>query len=128
MATSPTRTERAEPRMDPDLDPETGATLTGDRSGFTRTTAPRRNPIVWLVLLMVLAAGAVFFYLWRQNPLPPALAPQATQPAAAQAAPAIRHPIEDAQSASAPTAPARHAPRRAISSNRRRAPCRYRRR
>jgi len=103
MATSPTRrTERAEPRMDPDLDPETGATLTGDRSDFSRTPAPRRSPIVWLVLLMVLAAGAVFFYLWRQNPSqPPALAPQATLPAAAEAAPAILHPIEDAQSASA---------------------------
>lgn len=108
MATSPTRrTERAEPRIDPDLDPETGATSTsGDGSDFIRTPAPRRSPIVWLVLLMVLAAGAVFFYLWRQNASqPPALAtPPATQPAAAEAAPAIRHPIEDAQSASAPNA------------------------
>ena len=103
MATSPTHTERAEPRIDPDLDPETSATLTGDRNDFART--PRRKPIVWLVLLMVLAAGAVFFYLWRQNaPQPPALAPPTAQAPAAEAAPAIRHPIEDAQNASAPNA------------------------
>jgi hypothetical protein len=105
MATSPTsRTERAEPRIDPDLDPETGATLTsGDRGDSIRTPAPRRSPIVWLVLLMVLAAGAVFFYLWRQDTSQqPALAPPSTQPpAAAEAAPTIRHPIEDAQGAAA---------------------------
>src|SRR5512141_1080034 len=86
---------RAEPRIDPDLDPETGATLPGDRSDFTRTPAPRRNPIVWLVLLMVLAAGAVFFYLWRQNAsqAPALTRPTAQAPAAAETAPAIRHPI-----------------------------------
>lgn len=106
MATSPThRTERAEPRIDPELDPETGATLPGDRSDCYRTPAPRRNPLVWLVLLTVLAAGAVFFYLWRQNaPQAPALAPPPAQAPAPEAAPAIRHPIEDAQSASAPNA------------------------
>ena len=103
MATSPTsRSERAEPRIDPDLDPETGATLTsGDRGDSIRTPAPRRSPIVWLVLLMVLAAGAVFFYLWRQDTSQqPALAPPSTQPPA-EAAPTIRHPIEDAQGAAA---------------------------
>ena len=117
MATSPTsRTERAEPRINPDLDPdpETGATSTsGDRSDFIRTPAPRKSPIFWLVLLMVLVAGAVFFYLWRQNASqPPALAtPAATQPpAAAEAAPAIRHPIEDAQSAAAPNTEAKPLP------------------
>ena len=108
MATSPTsRTERAEPRINPDLDPETGATLTsGDRGDSIRTPPPRRSPIVWLVLLMVLAAGAVFFYLWRQDTSQqPALAPPpATKPpVAAEAAPAIRHPIEDAQGAAANT-------------------------
>ena len=108
MATSPTsRSERAEPRIDPDLDPETGATLaSGDRGDSIRTPAPRRSPIVWLVLLMVLAAGAVFFYLWRQDTSQqPALAlapPPATQPpVAAEATPTIRHPIEDAQGAAA---------------------------
>ena len=33
----PSHTERAEPRIDPDLDPETGATLAEDRSDFART-------------------------------------------------------------------------------------------
>jgi Protein of unknown function (DUF3014) len=94
------RTDRAEPRIDPAVDPETDATLaSGERSDFLRPAAPRKGPIVWLVLLMVLAASAVFFYLWRQNASQqPALATPAIQPpAAAEATPAIRHPIEDAQ-------------------------------
>jgi len=99
-------TERAEPRIDPDLDPGTGGPLPSEkRSDFIRTPAPRKSLIVWLVLLMVLAAGAVFFYLWRQNASqPPALAtPPPTRPQPApEAAPAIRHPIEDAPSAAAP--------------------------
>ena len=107
MSTSPTsRTDRAEPRIDPDFDPEADATLpSGERSDSLRTTAPRKGPIVWLVLLMVLAASAVFFYLWRQNasqqpaPATPAIQP----PVAAEAAPAIRHPIENAQGAAANT-------------------------
>jgi Protein of unknown function (DUF3014) len=106
MATPPT--ERTEPRIDPDLDPETGATLPSEEhSDFIRTPAPRKIPIVWLVLLMVLAASAVFFYLWRQNASQqPALAtPPVTQPQpAAEAAPVIRHPIEDAKSAATPNA------------------------
>ena len=104
MSTSPTsRTDRAEPRIDPDFDPETDATLPpGDRSDSVRTTAPRKGPIVWLVLLTVLAASAVFFYLWRQNTSqqPP---PAAQPPVAAVSEPAIRHPIEDAQGAAATT-------------------------
>jgi len=104
MSTSPTsRTDRAEPRIDPDFDLETDATLPpGDRSDSVRTTAPRKGPIVWLVLLMALAASAVFFYLWRQNTSqqPPA-APATQPPVAAAAEPAIRHPIEDAQGAAA---------------------------
>ena len=107
MSTSPTsHTDRAEPRIDPDFDPETDATLpSGERSDSLRRTAPWKGPIVWLVLLMALAAGAVFFYLWRQNPSPqPAPAAPAIQPpAAAEAAPAIRHPIENAQGAAAST-------------------------
>jgi hypothetical protein len=107
MSTSPTsRTDRAEPRIDPDFDPEADATLpSGERSDSLRTTAPRKGPIVWLVLLMVLAASAVFFYLWRQNaPQQPAPATPAIQPpVAAEAAPAIRHPIENAQGAAANT-------------------------
>ena len=105
MATSPT--DRAEPRIEADFDPEADATLPpGERSNSLRTPAPRKGPIVWLVLLMVLTASAVFFYLWRQDTSQlPALAPApATQPpVAAEAAPTIRHPIEDAQSAAANT-------------------------
>jgi hypothetical protein len=100
MATPPT--DRAEPRIEADFDPEADATLpTGDS---LRTPAPRKGPIVWLVLLMVLAASAVFFYLWRQDTSQqPALAPPSTHqpPAAAEAAPTIRHPIEDALGAAA---------------------------
>jgi hypothetical protein len=106
MATSPTdRTDRAEPRIEADFDPEAGATLpSGERSNSLRTSASRKGPIVWLVLLMVLTASAVFFYLWRQDTSQqqPALAPPSTQPpVAAEAAPTIRHPIEDAQGAAA---------------------------
>jgi hypothetical protein len=107
MSTSPTnRTDRAEPRIDPDFDPEADATLpSGEHSDSLRTTAPRKGPIVWLLLLMVLAASAVFFYLWRQNaPQQPVPATPAVQPpVAAEAAPAIRHPIENAQGAAANT-------------------------
>ena len=101
MATSPT--DRAEPRIEADFDPEADATLpSGERSNPLRTPAPRKGPIVWLVLLMVLTASAVFFYLWRQDTSQPTLAPPPTQPpAAVEAAPAIRHPIEDAQGAAA---------------------------
>jgi len=108
MATSPTdRTDRAEPRIEADFDPEAGATLPpGERSNSVRTPASRKGPIVWLVLLMVLTASAVFFYLWRQDTSQqqPALAPPSTRPpATAEAAPTIRHPIEDAQGAAANT-------------------------
>src|SRR5438105_5257356 len=106
MSTSPTsRADRAEPRIDPDFDLETDAILPpGDRSDSVRTTASRKGPIVWLVLLMAFAASAVFFYLWRQNTSqqPPA-APATQPPVAAVAEPAIRHPIEDAQGAAAST-------------------------
>ena len=107
MSTSPTsRTDRAEPRIDPDFDPEADATLpSGEGSDSLRTPAPWKGPIVWLVLLMVLAASAVFFYLWRQNasqqPVP--TTPATQPPVAAEAEPAIRHPIEDAQGAAANT-------------------------
>jgi len=97
------RDERAEPRIDADLDPEIAASPSGQRD--IGRTAPRKSPIVGLVLLLLLAAGAVFYYLWRQNasPQPALVAPPAIQPpAAAEAAPAIRHPIEDAQNAAPP--------------------------
>jgi hypothetical protein len=106
MATSPTdRTDRAEPRIEADFDPEAGATLpSGEHSNSLRTPASRKGPIVWLVLLMALAASAVFFYLWRQDTSQqPALAPATQPPVAAEAAPTIRHPIEDAQGAAAST-------------------------
>ena len=109
MASSPTtRTDRAEPRIDPDFDPETaGTTLpSGEHSDFPRTAAPRKGRTVWLMLLIVLAAGAVFFYLWRQNASQQSApaTPAAQTPVAAEAAPAIRHPIEDAQGAAAANA------------------------
>jgi len=97
------RNERAEPRIDADLDPEIAASPSGQRD--IDRTAPRKSPIVGLVLLLLLAAGAVFYYLWRHNGSPQAalVAPPAIQPpAAAEAAPAIRHPIEDAQNAAPP--------------------------
>jgi hypothetical protein len=107
MATSPTdRTDRAEPRIEADFDPEAGATLpSGERSNSLRTPASRKGPIVWLVLLMVLAASVIFFYLRRQDiSQQPALTPPSTQPpVAAEAAPTIRHPIEDALGAAANT-------------------------
>ena len=109
MASSPTSgADRAEPRIDPAFDPDTaGATLpSGEQSDFPRTAASRKRPVIWLALLMVLAASAVFFYLWRQNASqPPAPATPAVQaPVPAEAAPAIRHPIEDAQGAAAANA------------------------
>ena len=114
MAISPPRrSERAEPRIDPDVDPETGAAWSSEeRADFVRTPARRKNPIAWLLLLMVLVAGAVFYYVWRQNTSQPApVPPAATQaPVAAEAAPAIRHPIEDAQSAAAANAEAKPLP------------------
>jgi hypothetical protein len=107
MSTSSTsHTDRAEPRIDPDFDPEADATLpSGERSDSLRTTASSKGPIVWLVLLMALTASAVFFYLWRQNaPQQPAPAtPAIKPPVAAEAAPAIRHPIENVQGAAANT-------------------------
>src|ERR1700722_13175031 len=107
MSTSSTsHTDRAEPRIDPDFDPEVDPTLpSGERSDSLRRTAPWKGPIVWLVLLMALAASAVFFYPWRQNPPPPPApaAPAIQPPVAAEAAPAIRHPIENAQGAAANT-------------------------
>jgi hypothetical protein len=103
MATPPTK--RAEPRIDPDLDPDSiDALPSGDRRDLVRT--PRqRSPIVGLLLLMLLAAGAVFFYLWRQNTSQQAVpaTPSATPtPSAADSAPAIRHPIGDAEVAAPP--------------------------
>jgi hypothetical protein len=108
MSTSSTsHTDRAEPRIDPDFDPEADGTLpSGERSDSLRRTAPWKGPIVWLVLLMALAASAVFFYLWRQNTSQqpaPATTPATQPPVAAVAEPAIRHPIEDAQGAAATT-------------------------
>ena len=103
MTISPdTRRERAEPRIGPDLDPETSAAWSSDkRADSMRAPAPRRNPVVWLLLLMLVAAGAVFYYIWRQSaPLPVAVAPPAPKAnAAPEAAPAIRYPIENAQHA-----------------------------
>jgi hypothetical protein len=117
MAISPkSPSERAEPRLDPDLDPETGAGSgwpSEERTDVVRIPPPRKSPIAWLVLLMVLAAGAVFYYLWRQNgpqqvaPAPPP-APQASAPT--EAAPAIRYPIEDAQRAVGANAEAKPLP------------------
>ena len=103
MATPPPK--RTEPRIDPDLDPASVAeSPSGQRQAFT-PPPPRKSPIVALLLLTLLAAGAVFFYLWRQNASrePVIAAPPLTQPpVVADTAPAILHPIEDAQSAAPP--------------------------
>jgi hypothetical protein len=97
--------ERAEPRIDADLDPETGTALRSeDRRDLVRARAPHKSSIVLLLLLMLLAAGVAFFYLWRQNASKQSavMPPPVIQPApAAEVAPAIHHPIEDAQNAAA---------------------------
>lgn len=107
MAVSPqTRSERAEPRIDPDPDLPAGtAWSSAERPDSIRTPAPRRNPIAWLVLLMVIVAGAVFYYLWRQDTAQPVMTapPAAPQSTPADAAPVIRHPIADAQGAAGAT-------------------------
>jgi Protein of unknown function (DUF3014) len=106
MATPPIK--RTEPRIDPDLEPEIGAASpSGERQDLMRAPAPRRSPVVGLLVLMLVAAGAVFFYLWRQNTSQPAVvaAPPLTQaPVAADAAPEIRHPIDEAHGAMPPNA------------------------
>jgi Protein of unknown function (DUF3014) len=112
MATPPDK--RAEPRIDPEFDPETGVALpSGERPGFVRTPAARKSPIAALLLLMLLVAGGVFFYLWRQGTSQKAVlvTPAATPPpAVADATPPIRHPIEEAQSAAPPDAEAKPLP------------------
>jgi hypothetical protein len=99
--------ERTEPRIDPDLDPDAGAAWAPeDRTAVVPAPRSRRNPIVWFLLLMVLAAGAVFFYLWRQTASQPVSTPPVATapPVVTEAPPAIRHPIENAQSAAGPNA------------------------
>ena len=97
--------DRTEPRIDAQIDPGTEETLPpGGGRDFVRSS-PRKSPIVLLVLLMILAAGAVFFYLWRQNTsqqMSRVTPPPAATAAVAEVAPAIHHPIDDAQSASRP--------------------------
>jgi Protein of unknown function (DUF3014) len=106
MATPPIK--RTEPRIDPGLEPEIdAASPSGERRDLIRAPAPRRSPVVGLLVLMLVAAGAVFFYLWQQNASqqPVVAAPPLAQPpVAADAASAIRHPIEDAQSTALPNA------------------------
>jgi Protein of unknown function (DUF3014) len=99
--TSP-RSQRTEPRIDASLDPDPVAAPTA-REPFadSREPAARRGPLIGLLLFMLLVAGTVFFYLWRPSaPRPdivvtPALTPP---PVAADTTPAIRHPIDSAQS------------------------------
>ena len=107
------RADRAEPGIASGLDDEAGVEeSSGASMGSVGTPAARKSPIVLLVLLMLLAAGAVFYYLWRQDSkVQTASAPSpATQPPAAEVAPAIRHPIEDAQSAAPPGADSKPLP------------------
>ena len=97
--------ERAEPRIDAQIDPGMEETLPPADGRDLVRSSPRKSPIVLLVLLMILAAGAVFFYLWRQNASQQSslvTPPPAEVSAAVEVAPAIRHPIGDAQSASRP--------------------------
>ncbi len=101
------RVDRAEPMIASGLDDETDLEeSSGAKTASARTPSARKIPIVFLVLLMMAAAGAVFYYLWRQdtNVQPTSAPTPAIQPPAAEAAPAIRHPIEDAQGAAPPGA------------------------
>jgi Protein of unknown function (DUF3014) len=107
MANPPVRRgePRAEPRIDSDPEPEWTATSTDARAPFKPRPASRQSPLLWVLLLIVLAGGGALFYLWRHNApaLPVVTAPPASAPVAPEAAaPAIRHPIEEAQSAAAP--------------------------
>ncbi len=98
---------RSEPRTEPriDSDPEWVPTPADDRRQVTSRPARRRSPVVWTLLLIVLAAAAALFYAWQHNaPLPSVVVPPVAPPVATESTPAIRHPIEDAQSA-APPAP-----------------------
>jgi hypothetical protein len=111
MATPPSR--RAEPRIDPVLEPELVATSPSAARVDAAPAPPvRRNPVIgFLLLLLLLAAGAVAFYLWRQKTAPePIVAPPPQAPVAADAAPAIRHPIEDAQGTGPPSSDAKPLP------------------
>jgi hypothetical protein len=106
--------DRTEPRIDPDLDPESVvASPSGERRDLMPAPPARKSPFVALLLLILLVAGAVFFYLWRQGASrePVIAAPPVTQPpVTADTAPAIRHPIEEAQGAGPPNADAKPLP------------------
>jgi hypothetical protein len=102
---------RAEPRIDPDLDASSGGAMPLDDGGSGAPPPATRKtiPILALLLLVVLCAGALFYYLWRQSapPAPVSAGPPVEAPpvaAAAAVAPAIQHPIEDAQGAAPVTA------------------------
>jgi hypothetical protein len=99
MANPPIK--RNESRTEPRIDPEPEWVVADERAPVTSHPAPRRSPVAWTLLLIVLAAGAALFYAWQHNtPLPPVVAPPSVAPPiAAEPTPAIRHPIEDAQSA-----------------------------
>jgi hypothetical protein len=103
---------RTEPRIDPDPEQEWTVSTTDGRGQSTPRPASRRSPMLWMLLLIVLVAGAALFYLWRHNApaLPVVTAPPATPPVAAEATPAIRHPIEDAQGATPSAAEAKPLP------------------
>jgi len=104
--------DRTEPRFDPDLDPESVAAAPSvGRRDLMPAPPARKSPIVALLLLILLAAGAVSFYLWRQGASrEPVIAAPPQPPVAADSAPAIRHPIEEAQSAAPPNADAKPLP------------------
>jgi hypothetical protein len=116
VSTSSQRTrhaDRAEPAIASSLDDGSGLEESS-RANTSQVAAPsaRKGPIVFLVLLMLVAAGAVFYYLWRQDAnVQTANAPTpAIQPPAAEPVPAIRHPIEDAQNAAPPGADSKPLP------------------
>lgn len=89
-------------RTDPAIGDELPETFDADP---VRPSAGRKSPLPWLMLFLLIVAGVGGYYFWRQMkpaplpPLPSVPAAQTEPSPQAGAEPAIRHPIEEAQSA-----------------------------